>query len=201
MRSDDAVSVDLVELRWIHGLLGVLSGDESRVQRARRELLADTARASSWSARSLNGLWLARSDASFDAGADTLRAVTDAAMRAGSVSILTVEAINRFVIARALRKRGAAAEVEHYLMWPDASSPIARDLSVKMPLNALVNYERSLALEEAGNRSSAVYRLRRLLTAYDQPPSVHRALVDDARRRLARLERSDAPANRAVAPR
>ena len=38
------------------------------------------------------------------------------------------------------------------------------------------------------------------LEAYDQPPAAHRGLVDDARKRLATLERTDAPAS-AVAPR
>jgi hypothetical protein len=32
--------------------------------------------------------------------------------------------------------------------------------------------------------------------AYDSPPPAHRALVEDAKRRLARLEKTDAPAPR-----
>jgi len=34
--------------------------------------------------------------------------------------------------------------------------------------------------------------------AYDQPPPAHRGLVEDAKKRLATLEKTDAPPRRAV---
>ena len=117
---------DRVELRWLDGLLGIVAGDSSRVQSARRALLADTAAMARWSARSLDGLWLARTN--LDAGADTLRAVSEAGMREGGF-LLSVESIDRLVVARALRKRGTPAEVERYLMWPDASTSVPRSFT------------------------------------------------------------------------
>jgi hypothetical protein len=85
-------------------------------------------------------------------------------------------------------------------MWSDAAVNTARNITVQFALASLVNYERGVAFDEAGNRQAAVFRLRRFLDAYDQPPPAHRALVDDAKRRLAQLEATDAPARGTVAP-
>ena len=198
MPADGAVDADRLELRWLDGAIGVLLADESRVQRVRRSLLADTSIAARHAARSLAGLWLARTNG--DAGADTLKAVSDLAMR-GEPFLPAIEAIDRLVIARSLRKRGAPGEAEHYLMWIDASSPVPRNGSVKSAMAPLVNYERGVAFDEAGNRAAAVFWLRRFLTMYDQPPVAHRDIVGDARNRLAQLEATDAAPRRTVAPR
>jgi hypothetical protein len=184
---------DRVELRWLDGLLGVMRGDSARVQRARRELAADTIDIARNAARSLTGLWLSRTDQ--DAGADTLRASSEDAMRDGG-AMTAVLAIDRLVVGRALRRRGSPAAAERYLMWPDGSTNIVRNTTVRYSLGGLVNYERAVAHEEAGDRRAAAYRLRRFVYAYDQPPPAHRALVDDAKRRLARLEQPDAPRTR-----
>jgi hypothetical protein len=191
------VDADRHELLWLDGAIGVLLADEPRVQRVRRALLADTSSSSRHAARSLTGLWLARTSA--DAGTDTLKAVSDLAMR-GEPFLPAVEAIDRLVIARSLRKRGTPAEAERYLMWIDAATPVVRNGSVKAAMAPLVNYERGVALDEAGNRAAAAFRLRRFLTMYDQPPAAHRSIVADARSRLAQLEATDAPPRQTVAP-
>jgi hypothetical protein len=165
--------------------------DTSRLQRARRELAADTTARARNAVRSLAGHWLSRSDR--EAGADTLRASTDEVMRTGG-ALLSVMAIDRLVIGRAVRRRGTPAEAERYLMWPDAATNSPRNSTVRFALGTLVCYERGMAFEEAGDRRAATYWLRRFVSAYDVPPAAHRALVDDAKRRLAQLERPDAPA-------
>ena len=189
--SADMTPLDRVELQWVDGLLGVMRGDAARVQRVRQELAADTSVRSSNAARSIAGLWLSRTDQ--EAGADSLRASSEDAMRTGGV-LVSVMAIDRLVVGRALRRRGTPAEAERFLMWPDAATNVVRNMTVRFALGSLVNYERGVAHDEAGNRAAAVYRLRRFVEAYDQPPPAHRALVDDARRRIAQLERTDAPA-------
>jgi hypothetical protein len=194
----ESVIQDRVELLWLDGLLGNVTGDSSRVQAARRALLTDTSAFARKSARSLEGLWLARSN--LEVGADTLRAVSETAMREGAF-LLSVESIDRLVVARELRKRGTPADAERYLMWPDAATNIPRSFTVKFALTPLVNYERGVALDEAGDRRAAAYRLQRFVDAYDQSPPAHRALVDDATRRLSQLRATDAPSSRPVAPR
>jgi hypothetical protein len=196
--SADMTPIDRVELRWVDGLLGVMRGDAARVQRVRHELAADTSVRSTNAARSLAGLWLSRTDQ--DAGADSLRASSEDAMRTGG-GLVSVMAIDRLVVARALRRRGTPAEAERYLMWSDAATNVVRNATVRFTLGSLVDYERGVAHDEAGNRSAAMFRLRRFLAAYDQPPPAHRALVEDARRRLALLEKTDAPARSTIAPR
>ena len=141
--------------------------------------------------RTLAGLWLSKTDR--ERGADSLRAATDEAMRVGGM-LFSVLAVQRFEVARALRRRGAPADVERYLMWPDASTNITRNVTVRFSISPLVQYERGVALEEAGDRAAAARQLRRFLQSYDQPPPAHRALVEDATRRLAQIERTDAPA-------
>jgi hypothetical protein len=71
---------------------------------------------------------------------------------------------------------------------------------VKCALAPLVNYERGMAFEEAGDRRAAAFRLERFVDAYDQPPVAHRGLVDNAKRRLSQLRATDAPPSRSVAP-
>jgi hypothetical protein len=194
----DVVPEDGVELRWIDGLLGVMHGDSARVQRVRRELTADTIPHARNASRSLAGLWLSRSDP--EAGADSLRASSEDAMRLGG-AMVSVLAVDRLVVGRALRRRGAPADAERYLMWPDAATNVVRNSTLRFALGSLVSYERGVAFDEAGNRRAAVFRLRRFLDAYDQPPPAHRTLVEDARRRIAQLEKTDAPARETVAPR
>jgi TolB-like protein len=186
----DAALLDRVELLWLDGFLGVLTADAARMQGARRALLADTSAAARRSARSLHGLWLERTD--HDAGADTLRAVTEAAMREGNFP-MSIEAVDRLIVARALRRRNSPADAERYLMWPDAQTNSTRNFAVKFALAPLVSYERGLAFEEAGNRPAAQYQLQRFVDAYDQPLPSQRDLVSDARRRLAELRKTDAP--------
>jgi serine/threonine protein kinase len=190
LRGSDAVLLDRVELLWLDGLLGMVTADAARVQGARRALLADTSAAARRSARSLDGLWLERTDR--DAAADTLRAVTEAAMREGNFP-MSIEAVDRLIVARALRRRGSPADAERYLMWPDAQTNSVRNFAVKFALAPLVSYERGLALEEAGNRRAAEFQLQRFVDAYDQPLPSQRDLVSDATRRLAALRKTDAP--------
>ena len=193
-----ATLLDRVELLWLDGFLGIVNSDASRTQSARRALLADTSAAARRSARSLDGLWLERTD--HDAGADTLRAVTEAAMREGNFP-MSIEAIDRLVVARALRRRGSPADAERYLMWPDAQTNSVRNFAVKFSLGPLVSYERGLAFEEAGNRRAGTFQLRRFVEAYDLPPAQHRELVNDAKRRLTALGVTDVPQASKVAPR
>ena len=103
MVRNEATRVDRVELDWLDGLQGVALGDEPRVRRAQRELSADTSRDARYATRSLSGLWLDHMKSS--GAADTLKAVADAAMHDGGF-LLSVEAIDRLVVARALRQRG-----------------------------------------------------------------------------------------------
>ena len=189
----DAAPMDRAELRWLDGLLGIVTGDAARVQGARRALLSDTAVIARMPARSLHGLWLERTNR--EAGADTLRAVSETAIRDGGF-LLSVEAVDRLVLARALRRRGSPADVERYLMWPDAATNFVPNFTVKFALEPLVSYERGLALEEAGDHRAAAFRLQRFIDAFDEPPPSQRDLVTDARDRLGRLRKTDAPGAR-----
>jgi hypothetical protein len=194
---DKATRADLVELNWLDGLQGVNLGDEARVRRAQRQMTSDTALAVRYAARSLTGLWLDHTKSS--GAADTLKAVSDAAMQDGG-SLLSVEAIDRLVVARALRQRGAPADAERYLMWPDAGINTARSATVQNTVGPLVRYERGIALEEAGRRADALYQFRKFVAAYDQPQPAQRELVDDAKQRIAKLEVTDAAPKSKVAP-
>jgi hypothetical protein len=71
---------------------------------------------------------------------------------------------------------------------------------VQNSVGPLVRYERGIALEEAGNRASALYQLRKFVDAYDQPQPAQRGLVDDAKQCIAKLEVTDATPKSKVAP-
>jgi hypothetical protein len=181
---------DRAELRWMDGVVGIAEGNGARVQAAVAALTADTLPLASYLRRSLAGLWLHPSDPT--AGADSLLALSDETMKSGQFSIVAA-ALDRLVVARALRQRGAPGDVEHYLMWPDASVNSGRAVGVTA-IAPLVLFERGVALDEAGQRSEAARHLRDFVNAYDRPPAAHVDMVADAKARLGRLETTDAPA-------
>ncbi|WP_411279402.1 serine/threonine-protein kinase [Gemmatimonas sp.] len=184
-----------VELRFLDGLVGTIFGDEPRVRSAIRLLFADSALLSQHTGRTLSGLWLAR--IAPDVAADSLRAVTEDVMQRGAY-IMAAEAVGRFVITRALRKRGDAAAVERYLMWTDGGMNTPAEWTTLRTVLPIVQFERGSAFDAAGNREAAIIQYRRFVELYDQPPPAHRAMVEEAKERLAVLEKSDAPRTQAV---
>ena len=195
MRGAENGTLDRVELRWLDGLIGVARGDSGRVQVVISQLASDTVAESRKAQRSLRGLWLHRSQQ--DAAADSLRVLSEEAMRDGR-SFLAIEAVDRLVIARSLRRRGAPADAERYLMFIDAATNNPRLNSVQSFMYPLVAYERGVALDEAGQPEAAAYQLRRVVEALDMPPEKHRSLLEDARQRMARIEKGDAPVQKRV---
>jgi hypothetical protein len=191
----DASAIDRAEVRWLDGVVGVALGDSLRVQDAIKELTADTSLLGRHSARSLAGLWLHRSKP--DAAADSLRAVTDDVMRNGAY-LLSAESLSRLVIARGLRKRGENGAVERYVMWTDGALNSAHLIGTQSAVGPFADFERAAAFDALGNRDAAIKYYRTVVDSYDQPPPAHRAMVDEAKQRLAVLQRTDAPKAKAV---
>lgn len=113
-------------------------------------------------------------------------------MERGGV-LTPVEAVDRFVVARALRRRATPEKAERYLMWTDALTTASRTVNTSAPLAPLVSYERGIAFDEAGAKVAAVRHLRYFVDRYDQPPEAHKPLVADAKKCLARLTGADVP--------
>jgi hypothetical protein len=180
-----ATAADRLEARWSAGVMGVLTGDDARVRESLAALRADTSRVARFAARSLDVVRMDR--AGIAGAADSALALSDEAMRTGGF-MLSHQAVDRFIAARALRRRGEPARAERYLMWTDAAVNTARSGTTANVLLPLTAYERGVALDEAGDRAGAVYQLNRFISRYTRPPEAHRALVEDAKKRLARLE-------------
>ena len=83
-------------------------------------------------------------------------------------------------------------------MWVDAAVNTPRSASVQAFMYPLIAYERGLALEEAGQSEAAAYQLRRVVQILDEPVEKHRAILDDARLKLERLGKGDAPVQKRV---
>lgn len=195
LRNAELEALNRVEFTWMDGVIGVAGADESRVQRAVAALRRDSLPQSRTAARSLDGLWRYRTNE--NEGADSLRAVSEESMQEGE-SFLAIEAVDRLVVARALRKRGTPAEAERYLMWLDAAVNTPRSVTVLVGLGPLVAYERGVALDEAGQKDAAAVQFRRVIDALDMPPEAFRSVVADARARLAKIEATDAQKSRPV---
>ena len=195
LRGAEDTPLHRVELRWLDGLIGVSRGDSVRLRSVIAQLENDTARAARVAVRSLDGLWLHRSNP--DAAADSLRALSEESMREG-IGILGIEAVDRLVVARSLRQRGMAREAERYMMWLDAGVTAPQALSIRALLYPLATYERAVALDDAGEDEAAAYQFRRVLASLDQPPEAHRSVIDDTKRRLALIEQADVPTPRPV---
>jgi hypothetical protein len=197
MSMEGAARADRAELSWLDGVVGVLLGDSARVRSALREISLDTSRIARHTTRNLAGLWLYRTNP--EAAADSLRAVTDDVMTNGAF-LLNAEALARLVIARSLRKKGENGAVERYLMWTDGALNTARTMGTGIPMGAITEFERAAALDAVGNREAAIKHYHRVVDNYDQPPAAHRAMIDEAKQRLATLEKADAPKTRTVPP-
>ncbi len=195
LRGAEDVTADRIELAWVDGVIGNALGDEPRVRSVVSRLRADRAPLAATAARSLDALWRYRTNE--QEGADSLRAISDDVMHSGG-SFMAMEALDRLLVARALRKRGQPADVERYLMWPDAAPNLPRSSSVTIAMTPLVAYERGVALEEAGQREAAAYQYRRVLRTLDKPPEGLRYVLDDAKSRLAKIEQTDVPAAKTV---
>ena len=62
----------------------------------------------------------------------------------------------------------------------------------------LIAYERGLALDEAGQSEAAAYQLRRVIQILDAPVEKHRTILADAKQKLERIEKGDAPVEKSV---
>lgn len=184
MPKADSLLTDRIELRWTDGLIGLTRGDAARVQRVLRELTADTGRVARATTRTLSALWLERS--SPDAAADSLRAVSDDVMENGGL-LMPAAAVGRFVVGRALRRRGTPALADKYLMWSEGYTTTPRNATTHYALYSLVAYERGVAQDEAGDKTGAVWHLQQFVDRYTNPPDAHRPLIEDAKKRLKRL--------------
>ena len=176
---------DRVESLWREGVMGVLLNDDARLRAALAALGADTSRVARYAARSLGAVRLDRAGAAD--GADSAIALSEDAMRDGGF-LLTHQALDRLIAARALRRRGAPERAERYLMWPDAALNATRSMTLAQGLSPLNSYERGVALDEAGDRAGALLQLSRFVQRYTMPPEAHRSLIDDAKQRIARIE-------------
>lgn len=179
---------DRIELRWFDGLLAVVQDNEPRLSEMIRQLEREQNARASQVARSLHALWLVQRGV--PGAADSVRAISDAAMRDG-IFEYAPEVVNRFVIARALRSRGEPAEAERYLMWIDAASNSSRSYTPRVALGPLVRFERGMAFEEAGHHARAVEQLSRFLASFDRPSSTQQPMVAEARRVVAGVGTGD----------
>ncbi|MDQ3081306.1 MAG: hypothetical protein M3R07_03735, partial [Gemmatimonadota bacterium] len=106
--------------------------------------------------------------------------------------VLAVEAVNRIVVARGLRRAGQSADAERYIMWPDARVNSLANVGTFSVMSAITEFERGRAFDAAGNRTGAIVHYRRFVDRYDQPPPAHRAMVDTAKARLSALQKTSA---------
>ncbi len=193
----DKQATDRIELQWLEGLLAVVTADASGVDRARGALRKESSPVAAHAAASLRAEWLVKEGA--EGAADSVRAISDAMMREGKY-LLAAEIVNRFVIARALRNRGQPAEVERYLMWIDAQFNTPRTWGLRFALGPLVQFERGMALEEAGNHADAVLQLSRFLATVDPSTTGQQAIIAEARRVVSEQVGADSAPKKGLAP-
>ncbi len=168
-----------IEVEWLEGLLAVVTGDDAAFARAMAALRREATPVADHAAASLGAQQMVRQGV--PGAADSVRAISDAMMRNGKY-LLPAEVVNRFVVARALRARGDPQDVERYLMWIDALVNTHMTIGLRYSLGPLVEFERGMALEEAGHHDAAVLQLTRFLDAVDRPTASEREMIAEARR-------------------
>ncbi len=190
-------ATDRIELQWLAGLLAIVTGDAPAVERTSATLRKESNPVAAHAAASLRAEWLVKEGA--EGAADSVQAVSDAMMREGKY-LFVAEVVNRFVIARALRNRGQPAAVERYLMWTDAQVNTARTWSIRFALGPLAQFERGMALEEAGNHAGAVLQLSRFLATVDPSATGQQTMITEARRVVSEQVGADSAPKQGLAP-
>ena len=171
------------DVLWSEAVLAIVAQDSSRFATTIRQL-ADTVPGRQSLARGLRALWRERHLGQID----SLVAYEDSVMRmAGGVQRNT--ALARLAIGRALTLGGDPKRAEHYLQWTDAMPADRRSLQTVRTMLAFNSYERGIAAEAAGDQRAAIRHLRNFIVSVDRPPPTLRSQVDDAKARLARLQR------------
>lgn len=190
-------ALDRMEQQWFEGMLAVLREDDRALDRIVAALRGDEHPAARQVAASLRAQWLVRKGVA--GAADSVRAVSDAVI-GGGAGLFTAEVVNRFVIARALRSRGQPEAVERYLLWNDALYNSPRTFTLRLALAPLVQFERGMALEEAGNHSAAVLQLSRFVEDRDRPSAGEREMLAEAQRVIGGVPDTDRGVQSGIKP-
>lgn len=183
------------EMLWLDGMIGMLKHDENRYRIALQQLQSDTSRLYTHTARTLSGMRLNVTNP--NAAADSLRAVTDDVMRTGGF-VMPAEGLARLLIARTLRQRNEYAAVERYNMWLDGALNTAAQLTAQFDISAFAEFERGAAFDAMGKSTEALTHYHRFVDNYVTPPPAHVARVEEAKQRIAILEKPDAAKSKAV---
>jgi hypothetical protein len=176
-----STGLELAELAWLDGVIGIAAEDSARVVRA-AAAIGDTGAIARRLPRSLPALWRERRTGE----ADSLIVLEDDAMVQSAIFAPAMP-LHRWAIARALVRAGEPARAEHYLQWPDAVTIGVTSASMQAAFGSHNAYQRGIAFEAAGDRARAIWQLEHFLQAVDLPHPAIRPHVEDARARLAKL--------------
>jgi len=171
-----------IECRWADGLVAILAGDRSRLDRATAPLVADTNPTAAYLGRSVRALWAARREGRAAAAA----AVEDSAMARG-ISFSPALPVTRALLTRAAREQGDLTRAERYAMWTDAVVVSARPMSPVVMAQAATLLERARVAKAAGEVSAARRHYDRFLAATYPDLPVWQEGRREARQELAQL--------------
>lgn len=149
-----------VECRWADGVLAILAGDRTRLDRATAPLVADTSATIASLGRSVRALWSAQREGT----ATALAAEEDAAMARG-IPYAPALPITRVVLTRAARERGDLAGAERYAMWTDAVVLSPRTGAPVQMAQAATLLERARSAAAGGDAIAARRHYDRFLAA------------------------------------
>ncbi|HEX5634809.1 MAG TPA: hypothetical protein VFX50_16310, partial [Gemmatimonadales bacterium] len=194
------------ELAWLDGVAAMTRRDRSALAAARAALGRSAAPSVAALDRSLAAFEQGLRGDSAAAGAALARleweeaAVAAPHFRDHPFTI----AVDRMVAARWLAHAGGAEEAARLLTWVDGVYFLHPSTPYGAMLRGLAGLERGRIEERRSRADAAAAHYRTFLQQYDQPMPSHRAMVDEARERLARLEASgpvtpppmDGPASR-----
>jgi serine/threonine-protein kinase len=174
------------ELAWIDGVVASAQRDRAALSQARAELARSGDAASRALDRSLGALDAALRGDTAEAGS-ALAAVEweEAAVNAPDfVDHPLAIALDRIAGARWLASAGDAEQALRLLRWMDGPFLLHPSTEYSPAFAGLVDFERGRIEDRQGHTDSARASYARFLRRYDQPVARHRALVEEARKRI-----------------
>ncbi len=178
----------VVEANWIAGVNALLRGDSLAYHRQLSVLSADTAAMARIAVRSLRGIRMGRSGHRAAAAESLL--ILERQHGERRPKVWTALAADRLLAAQWLAEQKRFAAADSLLQFTDAW--VLEDAyDVAHAIFALAQLQRSRNAEGMGNAEAAVQFASLFLYAFDKAPSSQRALIVEARSRVARRGRHD----------
>jgi tetratricopeptide (TPR) repeat protein len=175
------------QMAWHDGFLGFVTEDREAIADARARLAAMDTSATTLLDRSLEVFGLELQGDREGALGRLAELDHEIAEDAPGISIVTMNAVHRSLLAEWLTETGDFQRALDGLRWHRAMHTVIATLDVAVLVSSVTYLEMGRVAEAMGRAEDALKYYREFLYRYDMPPEVHLPLIEEAEAALERL--------------